>query len=132
MPRIMVSELVFFAIKSRNMFPSPNGISSTLSPLAVVTGAAKPDFNHLQLEFGTFVHIFNDNNPTNTMAQRTTGAIALNSTGNTKGDYYFLNLETGKRVSRHQWTVLPMPNSVIQQVHFLGLRDNMPLLKDSD
>ena len=132
MLRIMVSELVFFAIKCRNMFPSPNGISTTLSPLAIVTGADKPDFTHLQLEFGTFVHIFNDNNPTNTMAQRTTGAIALNSTGNTKGGYFFLNLETGKRVPRHQWTVLPMPNSVMQQVHFLGLRDNMPLLKDYD
>ena len=72
------------------MFPSPNGISTTLSPLAVVNGADKPDFNHLKLEFGTFVHIFNDNKPTNTMAQRITGAIALNSTGKTKGDYFFL------------------------------------------
>ena len=32
MPRIMVSELVFFAIKYRNFFPSPNGVSSALLP----------------------------------------------------------------------------------------------------
>ena len=89
----------------------------------------KINFTHLKLEFGTFVHIYNDNQPTNTMAPRTTGAIALNSVGNSKGDYYFLNLETGRRVSRHQWTVLPMPHSVIQQVHLLALKDKMPLLR---
>ena len=82
----MVSKLGFFAIKCRNMFPSANCTSTTLIPLSIVTGADKMDFNHLQLEFGTFVHIFNDNNPTNMMAQRTTGAIALNSIGNSKGD----------------------------------------------
>ena len=112
------------------MFPPKHGISSLLSPLSIFTGAGKVDVSHLKLEFGPYVHIFNDNSPTNTMAQRTTGAIALNSVGNSKGDYRFLNLETDRRVSRHQWTVLPMPQSVIQQVHYLALKDNMPPLKD--
>ena len=131
MPRLMVTELVVFAIRSCNMFPSSVGVSTTMSPLTIVTGAGPVDFNHLRLEFGTYVHVFNENTPTNTMAQRTTGAIALNSTGNSKGSYFFLNLETGRRVSRHQWTVLPMPSSVIQQVNYLGLKDKMPLLRDN-
>jgi hypothetical protein len=84
----------------------------------------------MKLEFGTYVQIFNENTPSNTMATGTTGAIALNSVHNSKGDYYFLNLETGKRVSRHQWTVLPMPKSVIQQVSYLALREKQPLLKN--
>ena len=125
----MVTEMIVHSIRTRNMFPSPDGISDTLSPLSIVTGAGKVDYNHLKLEFGTYVQIFNDNQPTNTMAPRTTGAIALNSVRNSKGDYYFLNLETGRRVSRHQWTVLPMPHSVIQQVHLLALKDKMPLLR---
>ena len=125
----MVTEMIVHSIRTCNMFPSPDGISNTLSPLSIVTGAGKINYNHLKLEFGTFVHILNDNQPTNTMAPRTTGAIALNSVGNSKGDYYFLNLETGRRVSRHQWTVLPMPHSVIQQVHLLALKDKMPLLR---
>ena len=84
----------------------------------------------MKLEFGTYVQIFNENTPSNTMATCTTGAIALNSVHNAKGDYYCLNLETGKRISRHQWTVLPMPKSVIQQVSYLALREKQPLLKN--
>ena len=127
-PRLMAVEMVLHAIKCRNMLPANDGISSTLSPLSIVTGAGKVDYNHHRLEFGTYVHIFNDHHITNTIAPHTTGAIALNSVGNSKGDYYFLNLETGRRVSRHQWTVLPMPHSMIQQVHLLGLKDKMPML----
>ena len=127
-PRVMAVEMVLHAIKCRNMFPSGDGISSTISPLSIVTGAGKVEYNHRRLEFGNYVHIFNDYPVTNTMAPRTTGAIALNSVGKSKGDYYSLNLETGKKVSRHQWTVLPMPQSVIQQVHLLRLKDKMPLL----
>ena len=113
------------------MFPAKLGLSTTLTPLSLLTGAGKIDCDHLTLEFGSYVLIYNDPNLTNSMAPRTTGAIALNAVGNSKGDFYFLNLETGKRVSRHQWTVLPMPLSVIQQVHFLGLKNYMPLLKDN-
>ena len=87
--RLLVTEIVLFSIKSRNMFPPKDGISSSLSPLSIVTGAGKVDVSQLKLEFGSYVHIFHDNSPTNTMAQRTTGAIALNSVGNSKGDYYF-------------------------------------------
>jgi hypothetical protein len=112
------------------MFPDSDGVSDSLSPLAIITGAAPPDYNTMKLEFGTYVQIFNENTPSNTMATRTTGAIALNSVHNSKGDYYFLNLDTGKRVSRHQWTVLPMPKSVIQQVSYLALREKQPLLKN--
>ena len=108
------------------MFPATNVLSSTISPLSLVTGAGKIDCDHLSLDFGSYVYIYNDPNPTNSTAPRTTGAIALNAVGNSKGDFYFLNLETGKRVSRHQWTALPMPLSVIQQVHFLGLKDKIP------
>ena len=112
------------------MFPAKLGLSITLSPLSLVTGAGKIDCDHLTLDFGSYVHIYNDPHPTNSMAPQTTGAIALNAVGNSKGNFYFLNLETRRRVSRHRWTVLPMPLSVIQQVHFLSLNDNMPLLKD--
>ena len=112
------------------MFTAKLGLSTTLSPLSLVTGTGKIDCNHLTLDFGSYVQIYNVPNPTNSMAPRTVGAIALNAVGNSKGDFYFLNLETGKRVSRHQLMALPVPISNIQQVHFLDLQDNMPLLKD--
>ena len=32
-PRLMVTEMIVHSIRTRNMFPSPDGISTTLSPL---------------------------------------------------------------------------------------------------
>ena len=42
------------------------------------------------------IAFFEDNNITNTNRSRTTGAIALNPTGNAQGDFYFMSLVTGK------------------------------------
>ena len=81
-------------------------MSDTLSPDAIVTGARPPDFNNMRLEFGTYVQVFEDNTPSNTPKARSLGAIALNPTGNAQGDYFFMSLATGARISRHQWHVL--------------------------
>ena len=103
-------------IRSRNQFAAPDGVSKSLSPLTIVTGTPPPDYSKMGLEFGSYVQVFNDNEPTNTLAPRTKGAIALTSVGNSKGDYTFMSLDTGPKLVRHQWTVLLMPSSVINQV----------------
>jgi len=51
------------------------------------------------------------------MIPRTSGAIALRPTGNAQGSYYFLSLQSGKRIVRNNWTVLPMPAEVIATMH---------------
>ena len=130
LPRLLVHEALRFVTRSRNQFAAPDGISTTLSPLTIVTGVPPPDYSHMKLQFGSYVQVFNDNQPTNSMAPRTTGAIALSSVGNSKGDFYFLNLDTGDKLQRHQWTALPMPAEVIHQVSFLAKKEGQPLLKD--
>jgi len=40
--------------------------------------------------------------------------------GNTQGTHYFLNINSGRRVARNHWTVLPMPNEIIQAVNRLA------------
>jgi hypothetical protein len=54
------------------------------------------------------------------MATRTTGAIALRPTGNVQGRYLFYRLNTGRALTRNQWTELPMPNEIIDRVHALA------------
>jgi hypothetical protein len=103
----MIQELVYHASKGLNQFPSQNGISDTLSPLIIMTGRANPDYNDLKLEVGSYVQVFEDNNPSNTTNARNTGAIVLSPTGNAQGAYHFMSLTTGKRLSRHQWTQNP-------------------------
>eukprot|EP00978_Attheya_sp_CCMP212_P022914 scaffold69305_cov32-Attheya_sp.AAC.1 len=56
------------------------------------------------------------------MHARTTGAIALRPTGNSQGGYYFYSLTTGRRLNRNNWTVLPMPNEVIDRILTLARR----------
>ena len=57
------------------MLPAPNGVSSSISPLSLVTGAPRPDYAKLTLEFGSYVQLFDDVEPTNPLRSRTFGAI---------------------------------------------------------
>jgi len=54
------------------------------------------------------------------MESRTSRAIALRPSGKKQGGHYFLSLHTGKRIPRNNWTILPMPNDVVDAVHRLA------------
>ena len=60
---------------------------------------------------------------------RSLGAIALTPTGNANGDYYFLSLATGARISRHQWTAIPITDTCIARVEVLAKHERQPLLQ---
>ena len=49
----------------------------------------------------------------------TTGAIALQPTGNAQGNFFFLSLTTGCVLNQVQATPLPMPDDVISWVKML-------------
>ena len=118
------------AVRCLNQFPWKIGISATMSPASLVLGHATPDFTKMRLEFGTYVQVFEDNDPTNTPRARSLGAIALNPTGNAQGDYYFLSLASGFTLSRHNWTALPMTDTAIARVEALALADDQPLIQE--
>ena len=130
LPKLMITQMVADSVRCLNQFPRTNGISSTMSPSTIVTGAATPDYNSMRLELGTYVQVFEEHDPTNTPRSRSLGAIALCPTGNTQGDYYFLSLSTGARISRHNWTVLPIPDTAIARVEALALHEGRPLIQE--
>ena len=108
-------EIVYNAVFWLNFFPHKNGIHTTLSPRTIVTGS-KIDFKkHCNLEFRMYVQMYQQHN--NLLLPRTAGAIALHSTGNEQGSYYFLSLHMEERVARNNWTVLSMPAKVIATIH---------------
>ena len=119
-PGRMVAELIYYCVFWLNSFPARDGVSTTLSPRAIVTGS-HIDFNkHCKLEFGAYVQAHEEHD--NTMATRTTGAIALRPTGNAQGGYFLYSLSTGRVLNRNNWTALPMPQDVIARVHTLARR----------
>ena len=119
-PGRMVAELIYYCVFWLNSFPAKDGVSADLSPRAIVTGS-HIDFNkHCKLEFGAYVQAHEEHD--NTMTTRTTGAIALRPTGNAQGSYYLYSLSTGRVLNRNHWTVLPMPQDVVDRVHTLARR----------
>ncbi|KAI2490511.1 Reverse transcriptase (RNA-dependent DNA polymerase) [Fragilaria crotonensis] len=128
-PKIMIEHMVVDVVRCLNMFPAP-GISESQS-LSLVTGVPPPDYNHLRLEFGSYVQLFDNHEPSNTIRARTLGAIALTPTGNAQGDYFFLSLASGFRVARHRWTALPMTDTAIARVEALAKLEDQPLIQET-
>jgi hypothetical protein len=129
LPQVLVTELAVASIRNINMFPHPDGISTSMLPATIVTGVPKTDYRTLKLEFGTYVQVYDGTS--NDTRSRTLGAIATNPTGNTSGDYFFMSLATGKRIHHRAWTVIPISDSVISRVEAIAFNENMPLV-DTD
>ena len=90
---------------------------------AIIIGTY-PDFDkHCKLSFGSYVHAHNPRTITNTMASRTSPAIALGPVSNLQGSYRFLCLETKRVITRRQYTELPLPKSVITQVAKMAMKE---------
>jgi len=116
-PRLII-KMVYNCVFWLNSFPQQNGIHATISPRAIMTGQKIAYDKHCKLEFGTYVQTHEKHN--NSMDSRTTRAIALRPSGDEQGGHYFLSLHTAKRILRNNWTVLPMPNDVVDAIHRLA------------
>ena len=97
----------------------PLNSSNTHDSAGIVVGHTPNFTNHFTLTFGICFQVHNDDT-NNTMMSRTIGAIALHPTGNTQGGYHFMSLATGRRLTAKSWTVLPVPQDVIDGVHNLA------------
>lgn len=116
----MTVEMVYTQVFWWNMFPLRLGASQTQSPAKIILNR-KLDFNaHCRVEFGEHVQTHEEHD--NSMGPRTVGAIATRPTGNAQGGYYFIHLDTGRRITCKDWTSLPMSDLVKDQVHLLACR----------
>ena len=106
-----------------NMFSSKGGIGS-VSPRTLITGIKLDYKKDCQLTFGSYVQVHEEPTPTNSPAARTIGAITLGPTGNLQGGFKKLNLQTGNKITRRNWTHLPMTIKVIKLVNQLGKEQN--------
>lgn len=129
-PKLLSRSMVENAVKNLNDFPAKDGVSTTISPKTIVTGAPVPDYNDMKLEFGTYAHVYKDHKIKNDNKARTTPSIALNRTGNGQGGYYFMSLVTGKKLSRKQWDLVPMLDEAIATVEAMATKQNQPIMVD--
>ena len=132
LPKIMIVELVAMATRCLNGFPKEDGVSEHMSPLSIVTGRPRVDYNRIPLEFGAYVQLLDRS--VNTIRSRTIGAIALNPTGNENGAYRFMSLKTGQVITKGpgSWTEIPITDIAIARVEALAKQEGQPLLQDSN
>jgi hypothetical protein len=103
LPKLPIKHMVVNVVLCLNQFPWKLGILETMSPAGIVSCTAMPDFTTMHLkEFGSYVQMSEDNTPSNSTPRACSmGSIALNPTGDAQGNYYYMPLATGARISRH-------------------------------
>ena len=118
-PVKVMTHMIFFVVKLINYFPAKGGVSAQYSPKTIMSG---PTLNYKQcsLPFGTYCQVHEEDGPRNSLAARTSGAISLGPSSNRQGGQLFLSLNTSRVITRRSWTVLPMPQAVIDKVNALA------------
>jgi hypothetical protein len=79
---------------------------------------------HLSLHIGQYCQVHEEDHPRNSQLARTKGAISLGPSENLQSGFKFMALNTGKKIVRRSWDVIPMPDVVIAQVN--ALRSDRP------
>jgi hypothetical protein len=75
---------------------------------------------HLSLQIGQYCQVHEEDTPRNSQVARTKGAISLGPSGNLQGGFKFMALNSGKKIVRRSWDVIPLPDVVINHVNELG------------
>ena len=126
-PKLMVDENAMDMTACLNDLPHKEGISRTLSPGMIVLGRNKTDCKQLKVTFGAYCEVYIGT--TNTTEQRSVGAIALRPS-NSEGGYWFMSLESGRKIHGYLWNELPIPTHVVRRVEELASNENAPDLDE--
>jgi hypothetical protein len=112
-PKLLTIHIVLNSVKMLNFFPTKGGISDNISPKTIMSGEVLDYKKHLCLQIGQYCQVHEEELPRNGQAARTKGAILLGPSGNLQGGFKFMALNTGKKITRRNWDVIPMPDLVI-------------------
>ena len=118
-PVKMLTHMVFFVVKLLNYFPAKGGVSDYHSPKTIMSGQML-NYKQCSLPFGTYCQVHEEDGQRNSLIARTSGAISVGPSSNRQGGHLFISLNTGRVLARRSWTVLPMPQSVIDRVNAMA------------
>ncbi len=118
-PKVILTCMVFYAVKLLNYFLAKGSVSEIYSPKTIMSGNII-DFKKNSLPFGTYCQVHEEKLPRNSLAGRTLGAISLGPSRNAWGGHNFFTLNTSRVITCWSWDVIPMPKSVVDRVNFIG------------
>ncbi len=87
-PKIIMTHMVFYAVKLLNYFPEKGDVSEIYGPKTIMSGKII-DFKKFSLPFDTHCQVHEEKLPQNSLADRTLGAISLGSSRNAQGGHKF-------------------------------------------
>ncbi len=89
------------------------------SPKTIILGQTL-NYKQCSLPFDTYCQVLEEEEPHNSLIAHTSGAITIWPSSNRQGGHLFLSLKMGQVISRQSWTVIPMPQLVIDQVNTMA------------
>ena len=106
------------------------GILTNICPRAITTGDTLNYKRNRAISFGQYCQIHEEETPHNSTKLRIRGAICMGPRGKNKGEFKFITLGLMKKLVRGSWYTIPMPDTVIVQVHILdqGQHDDIDFL----
>ena len=110
-----------------NAFPTTNGVTTTMSPAAIVLGKSLPDMGRKHISFGLYAMVHIGTN--NSMKWMSVPAIARRAPNDNSG-YYFMSVYSGREFYRNQWDELSIDDETIATVEVLAENEGQPLLPD--
>jgi hypothetical protein len=102
------------------IFSTKGGVSDTLSPKTIMSGETLDFKKHISLQIGQYCQVHEEDTPRNSQVARTKGVISLGPSGNLQGGFKFMALNSGKKIVRRSWDVIPLPDVIINRVNELG------------
>ena len=99
MPRLTMQELAELTTKHLNCFPAKHGMSKCCSPHVIVNQEPIDCNKHCKHSFGECVQAHHQNDPAQTMAERTIDAVHLWPNSNRQGGHRVMSLHTGKPIT---------------------------------
>ena len=82
-----------------------------------MTGETLNYKRRLEIPFGQYFKIHEEDNPCNNTKPRIRGEIFMGTSRNKQGVFNFMTLGYMKKVVRQSWDTTPMPDTVIAQVN---------------
>ena len=125
-----ISMLVLFCVSRLNYQTS--GINSNLeSPRVAFSGRQTNMALDYRAAFGEYAQCTVPNTD-NSMESRTEDCVVMLPTGNRTGSVKMLSIRTGRLVTRDQFKILPMPNTVISRLNDMALKEGRRIVTRSN
>jgi len=112
----MLKYMVYYVCMMINIMPKANSAGG-ISAREAFTGIKTDYQRDIKIGFGEYVQVYDEDRVTNTMRERTIGALSLGPTGNLQGTYLFLSLSTWDVIRRRTWTIIPITKEIIALIN---------------